>query len=425
MPKSRSVLISGASIAGPTLAYWLDRYGFDVMVVERAAAVRSGGYPIDIRGTAIDVVERMGLRPEVEAAHIASRALTFVNADGKTIGTIPAYDLAGNEAGRDVELPRGELTAMLYGLTRNSRVRYRFDDSIEAIEDDGTGVNVRFKNGERQRYDVVIGADGLHSNTRRLVFGPEAPFSHYLGYTFNLFSMPNDVGLSHGAIVYAEVGRAAGVYAVRDNPDLFVFLIFATETPPFDAHPDKAEQIQRTATLFAEGGWEVPRLVDALRRADDLFFDTVSQIRMPSWSKGRVALVGDAAYAPSFRSGQGTSIALAGAYVLAGELAAQDDPVDAFAAYERIVRPFVEANQALAIKKSGDYFLPRTQEELDARNRMLAALKAGRTGNDVSGAARAVHSALTLPDYSRELERRRLPRSSFAGDRPVSSNRDY
>ena len=244
---SRSALISGASIAGPTLAYWLERYGFDVTVVERAASVRSGGYPIDVRGTAMKVVERMGLRSQVEAAHIATRDLTFVDAMGKTIGSVPIYDLTVNEAGQDVELPRGELTNQLYGLTKDSAVRYRFKDLIEALEDDGAGVDVRFTSGERQRYDVVIGADGIHSNTRRLAFGPEEPFSHYLGSTFNIFSMPNDLGLSHGAIVYAEAGRAAGALAVRDSPELFVFMVFGTARPPFGAHPDKAEQIRRTS----------------------------------------------------------------------------------------------------------------------------------------------------------------------------------
>ncbi len=396
--KSRSVLISGASIAGPTLAYWLDRYGFDVTVVERAPAIRSGGYPIDVRGTAIKVIERMGLLPQVKAAHIASRDLTFVDAEGEVIGAIPVYDLTVNE-GADVELPRGELTTLLYGLTKNSRVHYRFDDSIETLEDDGAGVDVRFKSGERQRYDVVIGADGLHSNTRRLAFGPEEPFSRYLGSTFNLFSVPNDLGLSHGGAVYAEPGRAAGLFAVRDSSDLFAFLIFATDTPPFGAHPNEAEQIQRTAAVFADGGWEVPRLLDGLRNADDLFFDTLSQIRMPCWSKGRVALVGDAAYAPSFRSGQGTSIALVGAYVLAGELATHDNPADAFVAYERITRPYVEANQALAIKGNGDLLLPRTQSELDARNRRLATFKPGQSADDLGGNARVAHNALALRDY--------------------------
>jgi len=397
----RSVLISGASIAGPALAYWLDRHGFAVTVVERASAVRSGGYPIDVRGTAIEVIRRMGLLPQVREAHVASRALSFVDAEGRTIAALPLYDLAGSETA-DVELPRGELTMLLYGLTKDGPVRYRFNDAIAALADDGAGVSVRFRSGEQQRFDLVIGADGLHSNTRRLVFGPEEPFNHYLGYTFNLFSMPNELGLSREAIIYAEVGRGAGVYAIRDNPELFAFLIFATETPPFGAHPDVEAQIQRTAAVFARGGWQVPRLIEGLRRADDLFFDTVSQIRMPHWSQGRVALVGDAAYAPSFRSGQGTSLALVGAYLLAGELARHDDPTAAFAAYERLARPFVEANQALAIKEEGeDSFLPRTQDELDARNRMLAALRdSGRPPADQGAKARAVHNGLTLPDYA-------------------------
>jgi 2-polyprenyl-6-methoxyphenol hydroxylase-like FAD-dependent oxidoreductase len=397
---ARSVLISGASIAGPTLAYWLDRHGFDVTVVERASAVRSGGYPIDIRGAAIDVVERMGLLPAVQAAHIGSRAVTFVDAAGKTIGAIPIYDLTANQA-RDVELPRGALATRLYALTRNSAVRYRFDDSIEAIEDDGARVDVRFRSGERRHYDIVVGADGMHSNVRRLVFGPEAPFNRYLGYTFNLFSMPNDWGLSHGAIVYAEAGRAAGAFAVRDSPKVFSFLIFATERPPFSVNPSVAEQIERTAAVFADHGWEVPRLLEAMRHADDLFFDTVSQIRMPCWSKGRVGLVGDAAFAPSFLSGQGTSLALVGAYVLAGELAAHDNPVDAFAAYERTVRPFAEANQALATKEGGSFFLPRTQEQLDVRNRVLASLASRGPAKMPGGNARDVHNALRLPDYER------------------------
>jgi 2-polyprenyl-6-methoxyphenol hydroxylase-like FAD-dependent oxidoreductase len=156
-------------------------------------------------------------------AMIATRDLTFVDAMGKVIGSIPIYDVTVNEAGQDVELPRGELTTLLYRLTRESAVRYRFKASIEAFEDDGAGVDVRFTSGEGQRYDVVIGADGIHSNTRQLAFGPEEPFCHYLGSTFNIFSMPNDLGLSHKAIVYAKAGRAADALAVRDSPELFCF----------------------------------------------------------------------------------------------------------------------------------------------------------------------------------------------------------
>jgi 2-polyprenyl-6-methoxyphenol hydroxylase-like FAD-dependent oxidoreductase len=398
-----SVLISGASIAGPVLAYWLDHYGIDVTVVERASAVRSGGYPIDIRGTALDVVGRMGLLTAVQGAHIESRTLTFVDANGGVIGAISPTDLAANEE-RDVELPRGALTTLFYDLTqtvtRNSAVRYRFNDSIESLDDDCNGVEVRFKSGERGRYDVVVGADGMHSNTRRLVFGPEEPFRRDLGYAFNIFSMPNDLGLSHGAIIYSEPGRTAVVLAVRESPELFAMLTFATEQPRAGARLNAEEQIERTAQVFASGGWQVPRLVEALRQAGDLYFDTVSQIRMPYWSKGRVGVVGDSAFAPSFLSGQGTSLAIVGAYVLAGELASHADPVDALVSYERITRPFVEANQDLALK-GGPSLLLRTQEELDARNQWLGSLASGDVPESQNDSVREVHNSLRLPDYER------------------------
>jgi len=396
----RSVLISGASIAGPVLAYWLDRYGFKVTVVERASAVRSGGYPIDIRGTAHDVVERMGLLRAVQAAHISSRALTFVDTNGGGIATISPCDLAANEE-RDVELPRGVLTTLFYDLTKSSAIRYRFDDSIETLGEDGTGVEVGFKSGERRRYDVVVGADGLHSNTRGLVFGPEEPFRRDLGFTFSLFSMPNDLGLSHSAMIYSEPGRTAAVLAVRESPELFVMLAFATEKPGSGARLSAEEQIERTARVFAHGGWELPRLVAAMRQTDDLYFDSVSQIRMPHWSKGRVALAGDSAFAPSFLSGQGTSLAIVGAYVLAGELASHEDPADAFAAYERIARPFVEANQDLPFREGGSSLILRTQEELDARNRMLTTVANGDVPKKQNDSVRQVHNSLRLPDYER------------------------
>jgi 2-polyprenyl-6-methoxyphenol hydroxylase-like FAD-dependent oxidoreductase len=221
--------------------------------------------------------------------------------------------------------------------------------------------------------------------------------------------MPNDMGLSHGGIIFGEAGRCAGVFAVRNSKDVFAILIFASDDPPFGAHPDVEEQYKRTEAVFADGGWEVRRLLEAMRRAEDLFFDTVSQIRMPIWSSGRVALVGDAAFAPSFLSGQGTSLALVGACVLAGELASQDDPSDAFAAYERTAKPLVEANQALAIEGNGYLLLPRTPQEVEARNQILASLAAGERDGMGNDHAREVHSMLSLPDYTRWLheERRR------------------
>jgi 2-polyprenyl-6-methoxyphenol hydroxylase-like FAD-dependent oxidoreductase len=399
MAINKKVLISGASIAGPALAYWLNRYGFDVTVVERANAVRSGGYPIDVRGTAIDVVERMGLLWQLQAAHIDTRKLTFVDATGAPIAVIDPEGL-GSDSGRHIELPRGALTSLLYELTHNKEIRYRFNDSIDTLEDDGASVEVRFKSGSHDRFDIVVGADGLHSNTRSLVFGPEEPFNRYLGRCFNVFSLPNYDGLSHEAIAYSEPGRAAMVYAVGDSETLHAMLVFATDETPFLSHPDIDKQRKRTAEKFAGGGWEVPHMVEAMQHADDLYFDTVSQIHMPRWSSGRVVLVGDAAHAPSFLSGQGTSLALVGAYVLAGELTNHSNPADAFASYEQIVRPFVEANQALA-SSGGSILLPRSQEELDRRNRVLAAGEFSADSGEYAAKRRQVYNSLLLPDYDR------------------------
>ncbi len=402
---SRSVLISGASIAGPATAYWLDRYGFEVTVVERAHAIRRGGYPIDVRGTAVDVVDRMGVLSPLRSAHVNTRKLRFVDGDGNPIATIVPEALSGGMAGRDIELPRGTLTSVLYDLTQDQKIHYRFDDSIETLEDDGTGVNVRFRSGVQQRFDIVIGADGMHSNTRALIFGPEAPFNRYLGFCFNLFSLPNHAGLSHEAVIYAEPGRVAGVYAVGESHTLQAFLNFASDEPPFNLHADVDTQRQRTAEIFSDGGPISRRLVEAMQSAEDIFFDTVSQIRMPRWSLGRVTLVGDAAYAPSFLSGQGSSLALVGAYLLAGELAMHADPTDAFASYERIARPFVEANQALALRKGGSLLMPRTQEELDTRNATLAAMQASGEAPSHGGHSRQVHNSLALPDYGQWLHK--------------------
>jgi 2-polyprenyl-6-methoxyphenol hydroxylase-like FAD-dependent oxidoreductase len=401
MPKNKKVLISGASIAGPALAYWLNRYGFDVTLVERADAVRSGGYPIDLRGSAIDVVDRMGLLSQLQAGHIDTRKLTFVDAAGATIAVITPEAL-GSDSGRHIELPRGALTSMLYEQTRNKEIRYRFSDSIEALVDDGATVEVRFKNGEHDRFDIVVGADGLHSNTRALVFGPEEPFNRYLGRCFNLFSMPNRGRFSHEAVAYAEPGRAAVVYAVGNSETLHAMLVFAAAEVPFFSHPDVDQQRKRTAEKFAGSGWEIPRMVEAMQHADDLYFDTVSQIHMPRWSSGRVVLVGDAAHAPSFLSGQGTSLALVGAYVLAGELATHSEPAGAFASYERIVRPYVEANQALA-SSGGSILLPRSQEELDRRNRALSAGEFSADSGEFGAKRRQVYNSLLLPDYDQLL----------------------
>ncbi|GGP14036.1 FAD-dependent monooxygenase [Nonomuraea glycinis] len=385
----RKVLISGASIAGPALAFWLNRHGFEVTVVEKAGALRAGGYPIDVRGTALKVVERMGILPRLQEAHIDLRQITFLDADGSEVVSVSPYAVTGGVAGRDLEVRRGDLSEALYAAVRDD-VEFVFDDSIDTLDQSGDAVDVTFHGGGRRTFDLVFGADGMHSRTREMLFGPEEQFHRYLGYCFAVFTMPNTFGLANETVMWSTPGRAAAFYAVGDDDEVHAFLNFAHPQPPFDAFPNAEAQRDLVATVFADAGWEVPGMLAALRDTDDLFFDAVSQIRMPRWSSGRVALVGDAAHAPSFLTGQGTSLALVGAYMLAHSLA-DGDHAAGFAAYERDTREFVTVNQGLVGEGSASLF-PTTAEALEQRNNRLRKLSVMPAAE-----GRPAHSALTLP----------------------------
>ena len=360
------VLVSGASVGGPAVAYWLVRAGFDVTVVEKAARVRSGGYPIDVRGAAVEVVRRMGLLEPLRAAHIHTRSVSAMRPDGRLVATIAAPPGPQDRASADIELPRGALTALLYEATRD-HVDYVFDDSISTLEDRPDGVEVEFSSGRSGTYELAIGADGLHSNTRRLAFGPEQQFHHYLGHCFAGFSVPNRFGFDHEAVLINTPGTMAALYAAGSRPDLHALLAFRCPLPSRAELVDGAFQLEAVTRAFAGQGERIDWLLEQLAGAPDLFFDTLSQIRMPAWSRGRVGLVGDAAYAPSFLSGEGTSLALVGGYVLAAELAAAEDRGSGLAAYRARLRDYVTRNQALPAT-ARRLMLPGTRTELLVRD---------------------------------------------------------
>ncbi|AXL91498.1 FAD-dependent oxidoreductase [Streptomyces sp. CB09001] len=387
----RSVLISGASIAGPALAFWLNRHGYEVTVVEKAGTLRSGGYPIDVRGTALDVVERMGILPQLRDAHIDLRRITFLDGDGDEVTSLHPHAVTGGVTGRDLEIRRGDLTDALYTAVRDD-VEFLFNDSIDTLDQSGHGVDVTFHGGGSRRFDMVFGADGMHSRTREMLFGPEEQFHRHLGYCFAVFTMPNTLGLSHETVMWNTPGRAAAVYAVGDDEEVHAFLNFAQPDPPYEAFGNPKAQRALLADVFADAGWEVPGILGALHDADDVFFDAVGQIRMPRWTEGRVALLGDAAYAPSFLTGQGTSLALAGAYMLAGSLADRDH-AEGFAAYEQATRDFVTLNQDL-VGEGGATLFPTTAQALEQRNARLRDLSAMPAPQP-----RPAHSALVLPSF--------------------------
>jgi 2-polyprenyl-6-methoxyphenol hydroxylase-like FAD-dependent oxidoreductase len=307
------------------------------------------------------------------AAHIDTRRLTFLDEGGAPIVSLEPQAVVGGAEGRDIEVRRGDLAAALYDATRDD-VTYRFGDSIEALDEDADGVEVTFRSGLRRRFDLVIGADGLHSRTRALAFGPEEQFHRYLGYCFAGFTMPNPLGLSHEGVMWNAPGRAAALYAVGNHPQVHGFLNFALPEPPFAAFRDPAAQRELVAAVFADDGWEVPDMVRAMRTADDLFFDVISQIRMPAWSRGRVALVGDAAACPTPLTGLGTSVALVQAYVLAGELAkARGDHRAAFESYEALARPYVTTAQQLPPGGVNGY-APRSAVAIRLRTASMRAM---------------------------------------------------
>jgi 2-polyprenyl-6-methoxyphenol hydroxylase-like FAD-dependent oxidoreductase len=343
-----SVLISGASIAGPALAWWLARHGFTPTLLERTPAPRPGGHAVDVRGAALEVLRRMDLLDAAEMRRTQMKGVSNLDLQGEEIWRSETMTLTGGYFDHgDVEILRDDLAEILRARLGGA-VEQRYGDEVARLTEDVDGVLVEFAKARPQRFDLVVGADGLHSRVRDLAFGDEAAFVRPLGIALGVWSARNTLGLTDWQLSYGEMPNNVLIYTARDNAELRVCVGLEAGLAE-ERRGDVAAQKGLIAERFGGFGWEVPRLLDAMWTAPDFYLGVAAQVRMPGWTNGRAALVGDAGYCPSPFSGQGTSLALVGAYVLAHELG--QSPADhpaAFARYEALMRPFVDANQALA-----------------------------------------------------------------------------
>jgi 2-polyprenyl-6-methoxyphenol hydroxylase-like FAD-dependent oxidoreductase len=365
MPKT--VLISGAGIAGCCLAWWLQRYGYAVTLVEQAPEARAGGYVIDFWGLGYRVAEKMGLLDELRRCDLDVAQFRVVDGSGRQISGFNQGALKGLTGGRIMSLPRSAVALALYEAVKD-RVAVRFDEGVTGLRDGSDGVDVTFRRGEAQRFDLVVGADGLHSAVRRLAFGDEAPFERFLGYYVAAFTAPGYPHRDrHAYVTYGEPGRQIWRITLDDTTAVFL-LVFAEADPKAIPLHDAARQKEILTGLYRQSGWEAKEMLRALETTDDLYFDRVSQISMPQWTKGRIALIGDACACPSLLAGEGSAMAMAEAYTLAGELhAAGDDHAAAFQSYERRLRPYVERKQKGA-RGFATSFVPKSALGLWLRN---------------------------------------------------------
>ncbi|MBF6424612.1 FAD-dependent monooxygenase [Nocardia cyriacigeorgica] len=361
--RNKTVLISGASIAGPALAYWLDRYGFEVTVVERAPELRPGGQAVDFKGaTHLTVLEQMGILGAVRERQTGGADMVLVDADGNRRAVI-----SGDFTGGDVEILRGDLAEIMYERTAGT-CAYVFGDSITALTQTADGVRVEFEHGPARTFDLVFGADGVHSRVRKLAFGPEHDYVKHRGYYYCLVNSGNGPRRTDGPrreMSYAH--NTPGKLAVDGGPKAEQMYMFAA--PELDyARDDEQAQRRIVKETFADVGWEVPRMMADLDAATNFYLDSLSVVQMDSCIRGRVALVGDAGYGNTL-AGFGTGLALVGAYVLAGELALADgDHTVAFARYDEIMRRY---NKIAGSSNPARFLAPKTAFGIRARDWFL------------------------------------------------------
>jgi 2-polyprenyl-6-methoxyphenol hydroxylase-like FAD-dependent oxidoreductase len=396
------VLVSGASISGPVLAYWLTRYGHSVTVVERASSLRkTGGHAVDLFRPAMEISERMGVVPRIEAKATGTERMTLIRPGGRRPVHVDLTKLFGATSDRHVEIMRDDLSEIYHDATRDD-VEYVFADSITSISAEG---DVTFENGAPRRFDIVVGADGLHSNVRRLAFGDESRYSTYIGAYLAVLSVPKELAVDGEMALRLDVGRMAGCYTSRRLDDARIGFFFRRAQPLDIHHRDVLGQRRALRTAFAGMDGQVDDWLGRLEDASTFYFDSITQLHMDTWSRGRVTLVGDAGYCPGPAVGGSTSLAVLGAYVLAGELAeAGGDHERAFRAYEAELAEPVRRTRAFA-RGAAKGLIPGSRLAMWALvcgGRLVSALPVGlsRALARLNGNGVRLHDSMTVKRYA-------------------------
>jgi 2-polyprenyl-6-methoxyphenol hydroxylase-like FAD-dependent oxidoreductase len=396
--QTNTVLVCGAGIAGPTLAYWLKRAGFAPTLLEYAPALRSSGYVIDFWGLGYDIAEKMGLLPQLLSEGYHVKELRVVGGHGQRVSGFGTKVFDELTAGRFVSVKRSDLSRLIFAKIAGD-CEVLFGDTVKAIDQEQDGTRVSFEREKERRFDLVIGADGLHSAVRRIAFGPQENYEKRLGYTVAAFEVsgyrPRDEDVY---VIYERPGRQIGRFALRGDRTLFLFVL-AHDVDALSYPHDASAQKALLWGAFADDQWELPQILAALDSCTELYFDRVSQIRMDAWSRGRVGLIGDAAFCVSLLAGQGSALAMTAAYVLAEELdSANGDYKAAFRRYEELLRPYIVGKQNAAVRFASSS-APRTRFGLAIRHLVMNGFRIPLVARFAIGRD-LVADQLELPHYT-------------------------